>query len=411
MSTRIGVGALGALAVVLAPQAVLGQALTIDQALEEALANNPDLKILAAGIDAAEAQLEGASLFSQFNPEVSLSAGPRFRPEGTVVDVEVGASQTLEVFGQRAARRASAQAALREAQAQFRARRAEVAAQTRIAFGAVLAAHLHVDLAQEAAGLAREAIGAARARQEAGAAARLEVNAARAEQGRAARQALAANVERRAALATLRLLIARDAGAPLDVSGALPTTSVAIAPIEALLETASKHRADLVAAKAHLESQQAAVALADRLGKPAPTLGVAYAREEGDDDVVLGSLSLPLPFFNRNQADRGVVRSALEQARHRLAALERRVAQEVGLAAARLEAAGESLSLYQEGVLDALEENLAMSIEAYGAGKLDFLGLQLVRRQVLEGRADFIRVQQELNDAHAALDGALGVMP
>lgn len=411
MTTRCRVRALGALALILAPQLAVGEALTVQQALDEALANNPDLKILAAGVGVAEAQLEGAALASQFNPELSLAAGPRLRPEGTVVDVEVGVWQTFEVFGQRAARRASAQATLQEAAAQLRARRVEVAAETRIAFGAALAAGRRAELAREALALATEALEAARARHEAGAAPRLEVNSARAAQGRSAAQALAAEVDRRAALSHLRLLLGRDGGDPIDVTGALPTMRRDVASIEALLETAAKNRADLAAAKASVESQKAAVAWADRQGLPNPTLGVAYAREEGDDDVVLGSLSLPLPVFNRNQSDRGVARHALEQAGLRLAALQRRLAQEVQLARARVTAAGEELALYQQGVLEALEENLLMSREGYRAGKLDFLELQLVQRQVLEGRAEFIRVQQELNDARAALDAAIGVMP
>lgn len=411
MTTRYGVSALGALALILAPQLADAEMLTIQQALDEALANNPDLKILTAGVGVAEAQLEGASLASQFNPELSLAAGPRLQPEGSVVEVEVGVWQTFELFGQRAARRASARATLQEATAQLRARRVEVAAETRIAFGAALAAGRRAELAREASAHAKEALDAARARQEAGAAPRLEVNTARAEHGRAAAQVLAADVDRRAALSRLRLLLGRDQSHPLEVTGALPTTGLAVSPVDELLDTAARNRADLMAAQAELSSRRAAIALADREGLPNPTFGLAYAREDGDDEVVLGSVALPLPVFNRNQADRAVARRLLEQAGLRLAALQRRIAQEVQLAAARVDAAGEELSLYQQGVLEALEENLVMSLEGYRAGKLDFLELQLVQRQVLEGRAEFIRVQQELNDAHAALDAAIGVMP
>lgn len=402
----------GAFALALVPWVASALApLTLERALELALSNNTDLKVASAGLGTLESQLEAALVASVFNPEVFGAVGPRFAPTETRFEFELGVSQTLEVFGQGDARRKAARAWLAESEADFLKLRAQVAFDTRVAFGAVLAAEREFALARKAESLAKEALDAAFARQAAGAAPRMEVNTARAEQGRAAREVLVSKVRVTTLRARLRLLLGLDASQPVAVDGALPEQAQSMPPLEILQAQAWAQRADYAAARATLVAARHEVTLADRLKGPSPTFGLGYAREEGEEHLVFGTFSIPIPFFDRNQAHRGDARADVEQAQLRLDSLKSRIRQEVAVAVDRLEAANETLALYQGGVLEALEENLEMSLEAYAAGKLDFLGLVLVRRQVLDGRADFIHVQQELNDARAELDRALGVMP
>ena len=58
--------------------------------------------------------------------------------------------------------------------------------------------------------------------------------------------------------------------------------------------------------------------------------------------------------------------------------------------------------------LQAAEENLQLATEAYQAGKIDFLQLLVVRRAALEERRAAIEAAEDLHNARAQLDRALG---
>lgn len=386
-------------------------ALTLERAMELALAQNPELLAEAAALGVYEARFRSLSPPTGFNPELSVVLGPRFQTDGVVAEFGVGLSQTFEVFGERAMRRDVARADDEWAKATHRANRAAVAAKTRHAFIALLAAQKSQLLAEEALELAGDALRAAQARQEAGAATRLEVNTSRAEEARARRDVMTAKTQATKTRAELRELMGVPATYTFEAQGTLPIRAPDILPDGELQARALEHRAEITAANERVRLARQQFRLAERQALSNPTFGVEYAREDGTDHLMMGSVSLPLPFFDRNASERGEARATLTEVELRLEAVRVRVVQEVRLAAAQARGAAAVLALYEDGLKGALEENLAMGQEAYRAGKLDFFGLLLVRRQVLEGRSDFIKAQQELADALTELDRALGVMP
>ncbi len=123
---------------------------------------------------------------------------------------------------------------------------------------------------------------------------------------------------------------------------------------------------------------------------------------------MLGTLSIDLPVFARNQAERGATSARVDQASAALAALERRVAQEVRLAAGRVDAARRALASFDAATSAALEENLAAVTRAYETGKIDFVRYQLLRREALEARRDRVDALEGLDRAEAELERALG---
>ncbi|HKO92181.1 MAG TPA: TolC family protein, partial [Polyangiaceae bacterium] len=164
------------------------EALTADKAVQMALERNPELTSLSAEVQAADARLRGASLFLQSNPALSGSLGPHFSAGGSQLDYEVGLSQELEVFGQRAARIDAARAGKSVVELRWKARRSELAAQVRQAFVHALAAEQLVLVAQESLALARQTVQAAEKKLEVGDGSRIEVNTARIEVGRSTRE-------------------------------------------------------------------------------------------------------------------------------------------------------------------------------------------------------------------------------
>lgn len=381
--------------------------LTLDQALALALERSPALIPLEAEVARARAQAQGASLLFQSNPELSAAAGPRVREEGSSLDLGLGVSQRLEIFGQRGARREAASALVEASEARLQARRVELAAEVREAFVRALAADQESRLAEEAQTLATQALTAAEERLSAGAASRLEVNTARVAAGRAARERTRALQRQASALNELRLLLGMEAAEEVQLEGTLQPGKTPEPSLQALLDQALRQRADLRAARAEVTAAQAERDLAVREALPSPRVGATYSREE-DAQIIQGTLAVDLPVFNRNQAARGVGAARVAEAERNREALERAARAEVRLALTRYQAAEKAISIFGEDALKALQENLELATEGYRAGKMDFLELLVIRRETLDARRDYIEALQELGSARAQLQRVIG---
>lgn len=383
--------------------------LTPDAAVRLALSNNPDLRELAAEIDAAKARVAGASLLLRSNPSLTVTAGPRRSATGRSRDESLSLLQPLEIGGQRRARIDAAQAGLAAAEARLRARRVETATTVRETFGRALAAAQKTRLAGEALTVAQEGVIAAQERFEAGAAALLEVNTARVEAGRMARDRAEAERRSAAALADLHLLLGLAPAELPPLGGELGEATGQTLEEPRLVEEALANRAEIAASRHAVEAAQAQARLAARERIPTPSLGVSVTREEESDaEIVQGLLSFGLPLFDRNQEARGVAAALVHQLEIQAAAVERRVRQEVATAVARLRAARSAADGFASDVVKAMQENMELGTESYRAGKIDFLQLLLIRRQALEARNEHIDVLEELNAARAQLDRAIG---
>ncbi len=382
--------------------------LTSDRAVAIALERNPELAALAANARAARARLVGAELPLQSNPEVSAGAGPRIRGDRRTTDVEVSVSQRVEIFGQRGARIDVASAERDAFEARVAARRVGLAAEVRTSFARALVAERLVALAREDLSVARDAARAVERRFELGATTQLEVNAARAEGARAVRAVAVASRRAVTARSELRTLLGSEPGAPLELAGELPgESSAASLDAEALVNRALGARADLVAARRELAAAEGEVRFAQRELLPAPAIGARYSREEGAD-IVLGTLTFDLPVFNRNPGGRGIASARVARAQAEVAAVERRVREEVRLAVSRLEIAAEAAQAFEGEALAGAEANVTLATRAYDAGKIGIAELLLIRRGAVEARREHLEALGELAEAEAELARAMG---
>jgi outer membrane protein, heavy metal efflux system len=384
--------------------------LTLEQAVSLALERSPVLVSLEAGVARAQAQAQNDARFFQANPELSAAAGPRLRDGGNTLELGLGLSQQVEIFGQPSARKEAARALVTASEALVRARRVELVAEVRTAFARAQAAGQEVRLAEDARTLAAEALSAAEERLEAGAASRLEVNTARVEAGRAARESNRAVFRHASALNALGLLIGLDEAVEVQAQDPRLADNAPALSLPTLLAQALRDRADLQAARAELEASQAQQRLNQRAALPSPRAGVSYGREE-EAHIVQGTLSIELPVFDRNQAGRGTSAARVTEAARTLEAVERRARTEVRLALVRYQAAESSLRLFGENAQQALQENLALATEGYRAGKMDFLELLVIRRETLEARRDHIEAMEEFTTAQAQLQQVIGSLP
>lgn len=404
---KIG-GALALVVAILAGTPALARTLTLTEAETTALAHNAELAGVESQLAQAKARLGGASLLLQENPELVAGAGQRSGGLNSSLDLELGVQQRFELFGQRGARIDTAQASVNAAQASLDAERLNLLAKIRSAFGRLLARQRAATVAEESLRLGGDALGAARARLSAGESNRLELNAAIVERGQAVRALSRARTELAQAAAELRLLLGVTDAEPLSVEGELPSVGPPPPPLPSLVQTALSRRPELRAATAELAAAQSQRVLAGKEALPNPALGVAY-RREGAEHIVAGTLSIPIPLFNRNQTGKGVASAAAAQAQSLLSATEARIRAEVELAYRRYQEAASAASVYGQEVRGAVDQNLALGTDAYRSGKIDFLQLLLIRRSAIDAENAAIDSLEELSTAQAELDRAIGL--
>lgn len=389
--------------------ALSARPLTMEQSVTLALEHSPRLIEGRAEAASAQAQWEGADLPFQSNPQLQAAVGPRLRDEGDTIELSVGISQQLEIFGQRSARKDAARAATEASRFRLESLQVELAAEVRQAFGRALAAEQLLRLSEDALGLAEEGRKVAEERLQAGAASHIEMNLATVERGRARQAKVRAARLRVQTLAELKLLLGMDPSEDITLEHALRAEVTPQPALSVLVERAAQQRQDVKAARAEWEAARAELQFARRDALPRPSVGLAYGREE-NDTIFQGTLSIDLPVFNRNQAGRGTSVARERRAQQRLAATERFVRAEVELALNRYQSAQAAAELFDAEVLAALQENLKLVTEAYRAGKVDSLQVLIIRREALDGRRDYIEALEELNAAQAQLLRAMGAM-
>jgi len=404
---EVGVVAFAA-AVSLVSVALASEPLTLASATERAVAQSPDVRAAEAEVRAAQARLDGASVLLAANPELSVKVGPSDDGGVKAIDYDVALSQRIEIGGQRGARVAAARAAVGAAEARLAATRTRISAEVREALGRAAAAAMRAAMAQDSLRFSEQAAEAAERRFRAGDVARIDVNSARVERGRSARAAVEAEQERLAAEAELERLLGLEPGsAPTTLPGLEGLVRRTEEPSDALLREALASRRDLAALRLDLAAEEEEASLAVRSAIPSPALGVSLARELGAN-IVLGTLTIDLPLFARNQSERGATAARVEQARIAVRTLERGIAQGVRLAAERARSTRRLLDALDPENATALAEDLAMATQAYEAGQIEFLRYQQVRRDAVDARRDRIDALEALNRAEAQLDRAVG---
>jgi cobalt-zinc-cadmium efflux system outer membrane protein len=126
---------------------------------------------------------------------------------------------------------------------------------------------------------------------------------------------------------------------------------------------------------------------------------------------VQGTLAVELPLFRRNEVARADASARASTAEAQLAVLERRVRQEVRLAAGRVRSARAAVEALGDGAIAAVEENAALVERAHAEGRLGFVEVALLRRQLLDARRDRIDALERLARAEAELGRVTGEEP
>jgi len=298
--------------------------LSLAEAVALAQARNPQLVAARAGVDAAEADRVAAG--KRPNPALSVdSAGypafERIKPGywGSQ-EFTVRVDQELELAGRRRLRSAAADAARQTAILTMDDLARQLALDVKRAYLAVVLARADHAVAQASRDEIDRVIGLNQARFAEGEISGAEVRRLQVERLRFVEDVFAADLAvRNARSALLALLDAPRLDQPLELTDTLkvpPAVSdvalIAAGPSQAegVVAQALTQRPDLLGARATQSQADTATRLQRALRTPNLTLGGGYQNNFGSDGVVVG-ITVPLPFFNRNEG--GIARAEAER--------------------------------------------------------------------------------------------------
>ena len=397
-------------------------ALTLAEAIDAAMAANPELAALEHEKHALAAAVEQARLLPnpELQAEVENVAGSGGREGDEAAESTLRLTQRLELGGKRSARTRVAASAADAANAELELRRREVIATVKTAFAALLAARQRVSLAKDLEELANEALRSAGSAVGAGAMssaerdrARLGVTKATSERVLRERQAAAA----RAALAATwggSTVVSGDIVGHLDVPIVLP-------PRDVVLSTALGEHPDILRAEASIAERAATVSLARANRVPDVTVAAGGRHFNDDGDVAaLFSLSAPLPLFDRNQGAIAEAEARLARAREERRSADVRLHTSLSAAYDLCVAADEQRALLDDSVLPAAARALETTTVAHKNGLFSYHDVLEARRILYGLRADRIdrleerfvaTVEIERISGLSLIDASQGVLP
>jgi cobalt-zinc-cadmium efflux system outer membrane protein len=421
---------------------ILSDGLTIEEAVELALLNNPELQAAWMDIGMAKADLIQAGLLS--NPTLGVSL--RFPAGGGLANLEAGLAQNIADLWQIPSRKQAASRALDRTILDLARRATLLATDAETAYYEAAGAEQLLAIRQENLDITRELLDMSLARQRAGAAGQLDINLSRSMALDAELAHQAARLARSNAMRQLaKTLGVTDVADQIILQTEIGDPPAAPPSAEELIGTALVSRLDVQAARQTVEAAAARLELEYARVFPNVEFGVALERDarkaqggrdiladtarasiangqltapeiqprserDQDTDFIIGpSLSMELPVFDQNQAQIAKARYAYQQAVRTLDALERMVVQDTRTAVDQVLTAWAIATTYRERSVPLAQSNLELSKQAYQAGQASFLSVLEAQRFFLDSRAQYIEALRAAAIAIPDLERTIGL--
>jgi len=414
------------LATAQAPNVARGQprvptdAMTVDELVVRAVAENPNLSAARADVDAAIGRLQQAGL--RPNPMLELGGQKALSPDNNLM---IGLTVPLDRGGRKEGRVGVAERELQGKRAQVRDRERRLTADVRMKAGEYFAAKRNLGVTEELLLANRDALRLVQDRVREGAIPAIEENLMLVEVNRlgATREIQASRIE--ISVLQLKALAGMAPDAPLLLRGELAAPSTLPEKTEAL-RRAIETRADLDMGRAEVATAAARIKKEQAEGRWDASVNFGYQRQ--DFGFMLNGLtdsgasrpiqdvfhyfgagvSITLPVRNRNQGNVAAAEAETRAAERRLEFMELMARQEVGAAFTQYEAAQRSLQIYERGVRDVARRNLEIVRQTHELGRISLLDVIAEQRRYIEVENGYTDVLRQVYDAAVEIERAVG---
>ena len=376
------------------------QALTLQSALERALASNPGLTAvrLRHAVNVASRDVAAERL----NPEFRAELAKETPKEGYTFAVP------LELGGKRAKRIAVGDATIAAGDAELTQAVAEIQAEVRRAYVSRVTAESRLALLQDMQQLAQRARDAAQARFETGDAPRLELLQAELGLADAENQARAARGTVDASRVTLNALL----GLAVDTVNTIDATidAAPLLAVDAALARARAFNAELALLDRRLAEQRARVVLAQAMRQPDITPEGTITRR-AEPEFTTGwraAVAISIPILTTHAAGVRVEEAAFAQLTSERDAVVARITGAVAAAVATADAQREQYQRYRDAILPQAAEVERMAEDSYRLGQTGIAAYLQALQATRDVRLRAIDSAADLQNARADLERAIG---
>ena len=361
-----------------APSPAPAPPVTLQQAVDRALAANPNLLSAREHVSAVEATKITAGL--RLNPNLTLLGQTMTLPEvnntgGNPFFYSAGVSRLFERGQKRRWRLESASATADSTQSQYRDQQRQLVLAVRQAFTTMLVAKASLAVAQENLTDYRKTVDLSRSRLDAGDITQTDFERIDLQQAQFESDFDNAQLQLQQASAQLQLLFGVDRPAPtLDIVGTLDPPQLPLTMNEAE-DKALASRPDFLATRQALTAAEAEARLAIAGGTTDPTVASEYERS-GADNTFGVNVSIPLRIFDRNQGEKERTRYEVASSRLAVTAARNQVISDVDQAWITLDTAQRLAQRYNSHYLDEaahVRDNLQFSYRNGNSTLLDYL--------------------------------------
>jgi cobalt-zinc-cadmium efflux system outer membrane protein len=380
--------------------------LTLKAALALAADANADLSAARHELLAVDGVVQQAGLLP--NPSLSVErVDTRRSNTSDTRETTFLLSQPLELGGKRRARVQAAERERDSASAQLGARQADIRADVIDGWFAVLAAQEQLRLAQEASELATRAAAATGRRVVAGKVSPVEETRARVAASTVGLDLLRA----RGTLAVARKRLAAMWGNPAPrfekADGELDTLPPL--PDQALLHHRLAQAPAMALARSELDRREALARLELTRRMPDLTLNLGAKRSEelGRSQAVFG-ISVPLPFFDRNQGNVLETSRRVDKARDELRSTALRLDAELAQAREDFDVARQQALALRGEILPGAQSAYEAASTGFDYGKFGFLDVLDAQRTLLQAKSQYLNALAEAHRARSAIGRILG---
>ena len=400
--------------VVQAAQGPPARQLDMERAVEIAMGSHAALQAAAVRVRSTAGLELQAGL--RPNPEFSFQT-ENWRSWGTPdfsasrdLDIFAYVSQPIEARGKRARRLEVSTQERRLAELELKALQWRIRQGVRQAFLRALAAQRQLSIMRESGRNLDQVVEYHQIRVAQGAMAEADLIRVRLERERLAFAESAAAVDAdRGRADLLKAMGVTGFGADFElVDASAPQTPGTALTLQNLLQQARAGRAEILLAEAGVERARAQAGFERAQSRPDLAVIAGYKRT-ADNNTLLGGVSIPLPFFNRNQGNILLSETEIERVEKLKQALVAEVEADIQAALMAVRRRRAMLGEMEKGMVGRAEESWRISIAAYQEGGADLLRLLDAQRVRNEVQQLLVRTQMEYRLSLAELESAAGV--
>jgi cobalt-zinc-cadmium efflux system outer membrane protein len=392
---------------------VAGPALSLEEVLRMALAENPEIHVSVRRVAAAEAHVPAASTlddpqFMYRGWQVPLSKPWDYNQAQNMLMI----GQALPGPGKRILHAAVAKSDVSEAKAELAATRLRIQVDARKAFYDLLRAEDEIRIHDQHVGIAHQAIEAARIKYTVGKIPQVEILKAQLALTRLAEHMIRFERDADVARARLNALLGREPDAPIQAHGEYGLDH-ALPSLDALERVAMQSRPDLIEAEAAAEKTRREQAVAKKTYVPDFNVAAGYmlmpaGSSARNNYMVEGSVSLPWLNRRKHEAELAEAAAGITEKDAELDAMRNAARGQIQEALAEAKAAQRLARVYQDSLRQQSEETLHSAVIAYENDQTSFLDLLDSQMTVVDVDLAWIDALGEFNMRIAELEMAAG---